>query len=52
MLSGDWTIPVCWLLLSVSNTVFGMYPDLTSQPHFIGLLAGCLFSVVHVGRYL
>lgn len=32
--------------------VWNVSSDLTYQPHFIGLLAGCLFSVVHVVRYL
>lgn len=32
--------------------VWNVSSDLTYQPHFIGVVAGCLFSVVHVVRYL
>ena len=33
-------------------SVWNVSLDLTYQPHFIGVLAGCLFSVVHLVRYL
>jgi len=32
--------------------VWNVSLDLTYQPRFNGLLAGCLFSVVHVVRYI